>query len=130
MTDQEFRKKVMRILDIKDLSYALEDRRSRLNREYQQILTQKPQIVFAPSDLIGWKKRLDLTGRRSYRISRKLNRLDRKRSAIERELRDVMEAKVWYCVNGVAVKIEGIPESTMGGEGGLCGKGAAGLQAG
>jgi len=32
-------------------------------------------------------------------------------------------------VNGVAVKIEGEPDSTMGSSGGLCGKGAAGLQA-
>ena len=31
-------------------------------------------------------------------------------------------------VNGVAVKIEGVPETTLGSEGGLCGKGAAGLQ--
>ncbi|MFC1932382.1 molybdopterin-dependent oxidoreductase [Chloroflexota bacterium] len=31
-------------------------------------------------------------------------------------------------VNGVAVKIEGIPESDMGARGGICGKGIAGLQ--
>ena len=31
-------------------------------------------------------------------------------------------------VNGVAVKIEGMPESTLGAEGGLCGKGVAGIQ--
>ena len=31
-------------------------------------------------------------------------------------------------VNGVAVKIEGVPESTLGSEGGLCGKGSAGIQ--
>lgn len=31
-------------------------------------------------------------------------------------------------VNGVAVKIEGEPDSTMGSGGGVCGKGAAGLQ--
>ncbi len=31
-------------------------------------------------------------------------------------------------VNGVAVKIEGEPNSLMGGAGGICGKGAAGLQ--
>jgi anaerobic selenocysteine-containing dehydrogenase len=31
-------------------------------------------------------------------------------------------------VNGVAVKIEGVPESTLGAEGGLCGKGLAGIQ--
>jgi len=31
-------------------------------------------------------------------------------------------------VNGKAVKIEGNPDSTMGAEGGLCGKGTAGLQ--
>ncbi len=31
-------------------------------------------------------------------------------------------------VNGVPVKIEGIPESDMGARGGLCGKGSAGLQ--
>ena len=32
-------------------------------------------------------------------------------------------------VNGVAVRIEGNPDSWMGSQGGLCGKGAAGLQA-
>ena len=31
-------------------------------------------------------------------------------------------------INGVAVKIEGIPESSMGSGGGICAKGAAGLQ--
>ncbi|MBW2207115.1 MAG: molybdopterin-dependent oxidoreductase, partial [Deltaproteobacteria bacterium] len=31
-------------------------------------------------------------------------------------------------VNGVAVKIEGLPDTTLGAEGGLCGKGTAGLQ--
>ena len=31
-------------------------------------------------------------------------------------------------VNGVAVKIEGNPGSSMGGEGGLCAKGESGLQ--
>ena len=31
-------------------------------------------------------------------------------------------------INGVAVKIEGEPDSTRGASGGLCGKGAAGLQ--
>jgi molybdopterin-containing oxidoreductase family molybdopterin binding subunit len=31
-------------------------------------------------------------------------------------------------VNGVAIKIEGEPDSMMGGGGGICGKGAAGLQ--
>ena len=31
-------------------------------------------------------------------------------------------------INGVAVKIEGNPDSCMGAQGGLCGKGAAGLQ--
>jgi len=31
-------------------------------------------------------------------------------------------------VSGVAVKIEGVPDSTMGPSGGVCGKGAAGLQ--
>ncbi|MBW1799756.1 MAG: molybdopterin-binding protein, partial [Deltaproteobacteria bacterium] len=31
-------------------------------------------------------------------------------------------------VNGVAVKIDGEPDSTLGSEGGLCGKGSAGLQ--
>ena len=31
-------------------------------------------------------------------------------------------------VNGVAVKIEGVPDTTLGSEGGVCGKGSAGLQ--
>ena len=31
-------------------------------------------------------------------------------------------------INGVAVKIEGVPDSMQGARGGLCGKGAAGLQ--
>ena len=31
-------------------------------------------------------------------------------------------------VNGVAVKIEGFPESTQGAQGGLCSKGLSGLQ--
>lgn len=31
-------------------------------------------------------------------------------------------------VNGVAVKVEGVPDTTLGSEGGLCGKGSAGLQ--
>ena len=31
-------------------------------------------------------------------------------------------------VNGVAVKIEGVPETTLGSEGGTCGKGSAGIQ--
>ena len=31
-------------------------------------------------------------------------------------------------VNGVVVKIEGVPETTLGSEGGLCGKGLAGIQ--
>src|SRR5512136_2738596 len=31
-------------------------------------------------------------------------------------------------VNGVAVKIEGFPESTLGSQGGLCSKGLSGLQ--
>ena len=31
-------------------------------------------------------------------------------------------------VNGVAVKIDGEPNSTLGSEGGLCGKGSSGLQ--
>jgi len=31
-------------------------------------------------------------------------------------------------VNGVAVKIEGVPETTLGSEGGICGKGSAGIQ--
>ncbi|MFH1124335.1 MAG: molybdopterin-binding protein, partial [Pseudomonadota bacterium] len=31
-------------------------------------------------------------------------------------------------VNGVAVKVEGVPQTTLGSEGGLCGKGVAGLQ--
>jgi len=31
-------------------------------------------------------------------------------------------------VNGVAVKIEGVPGTTLGSEGGVCGKGAAGLE--
>ncbi|MBW2028547.1 MAG: molybdopterin-dependent oxidoreductase [Deltaproteobacteria bacterium] len=31
-------------------------------------------------------------------------------------------------VNGVAVRIEGVPESSLGPEGGLCGKGSSGLQ--
>ncbi|MGD0235382.1 MAG: phenylacetyl-CoA:acceptor oxidoreductase subunit B PadB1, partial [Syntrophorhabdales bacterium] len=31
-------------------------------------------------------------------------------------------------INGVAVKIEGNPDSWMGSQGGVCGKGASGLQ--
>ena len=31
-------------------------------------------------------------------------------------------------VNDVAVKIEGVPETTLGSEGGTCGKGSAGIQ--